>query len=111
MSETASRALPVQDARIYPRGGLDVLSRAEVARLRDASAGGMHELLRRCALAVLTSGSASDDPRAARGSSDALPLVSTASAQRRSSSCMPPLEASRRRATSARESTSRPPRG
>ena len=43
-----------------------MLSRAEVARLRDASAGGMHELLRRCALAVLTSGSASDDPRAAR---------------------------------------------
>jgi len=64
--ETAARALPVQDARIYPRGGLDVLSRAEVARLRDASSGGMHELLRRCALAVLTSGSASDDPRAAR---------------------------------------------
>ena len=66
MTQTASRALPVQDARIYPRGGLDVLSRAEVARLRDASAGGMHELLRRCALAVLTSGSVSDDPRAAR---------------------------------------------
>ena len=66
MSEPATRALPVQDARIYPRGGLDVLSRVEVARLRDASSGGMHELLRRCALAVLTSGSASDDPRAAR---------------------------------------------
>jgi len=66
MNEAASRALPVQDARIYPKGGLDVLSRTEVARLRDASAGGMHELLRRCALAVLTSGSASDDPRAAR---------------------------------------------
>ncbi|MGX9719645.1 nucleotide 5'-monophosphate nucleosidase PpnN [Stenotrophomonas acidaminiphila] len=64
--EAVARALPVQDARIYPRGGLDVLSRAEVARLRDASSGGMHELLRRCALAVLTSGSASDDPRAAR---------------------------------------------
>ncbi|HEY0335500.1 MAG TPA: nucleotide 5'-monophosphate nucleosidase PpnN [Stenotrophomonas sp.] len=61
-----ARTLPVVDARIYPRGGLDVLSRAEVARLRDASGGGMHELLRRCALAVLTSGSASDDPRAAR---------------------------------------------
>ena len=28
--------------------------------------GGMHDLLRRCALAVLTSGSASDDPRAAQ---------------------------------------------
>ncbi|KPL49430.1 LOG family protein [Xanthomonas axonopodis] len=66
LSSTAARALPVVDARIYPRGGLDVLSKAEVARLRDASSGGMHELLRRCALAVLTSGSASDDPRAAR---------------------------------------------
>lgn len=65
-SNTAARALPVVDARIYPRGGLDILSRVEVARLRDASSGGLHELLRRCALAVLTSGSASDDPRAAR---------------------------------------------
>ena len=58
--------LPTVDASIYPRGGLDVLSREEVARLRDASAGGMHELLRRCALAVLTTGSTADDPRAAR---------------------------------------------
>ena len=66
MSDTPSSTLPVQDARIYPRGGLDILSRAEVVRLRDASAGGMHELLRRCALAVLTSGSTNDDPRAAR---------------------------------------------
>ncbi len=66
MNSSATSTLPVQDARIYPRGGLDVLSRTEVARLRDASTGGMHELLRRCALAVLTSGSASDDPRAAR---------------------------------------------
>ncbi|MDR0183207.1 nucleotide 5'-monophosphate nucleosidase PpnN [Lysobacter arvi] len=57
--------LPTVDARIYPKGGLDVLSHAEVARLRDVSTG-MHDLLRRCALAVLTSGSASDDPRAAR---------------------------------------------
>ncbi|MDQ2703149.1 MAG: nucleotide 5'-monophosphate nucleosidase PpnN [Pseudomonadota bacterium] len=58
--------LPTVDARIFPGGGLDVLSREEVARLRDASSGGMHELLRRCALAVLTTGSTSDDPRAAR---------------------------------------------
>src|SRR5688572_20850136 len=65
-SETAARALPAVSARIYPKGGLDVLSRDEVARLRDVSSGGMHDLLRRCALAVLTSGSASDDPRAAR---------------------------------------------
>nr|WP_255698994.1 nucleotide 5'-monophosphate nucleosidase PpnN [Luteimonas sp. Y-2-2-4F] len=62
----ASSTMPVVNARIYPRGGLDVLSREEVARLKDASSGGMHDLLRRCALAVLTSGSASDDPRAAQ---------------------------------------------
>jgi pyrimidine/purine-5'-nucleotide nucleosidase len=59
-------SLPTVNARIYPRGGLDILSRDEVARLRDASSGGMHDLLRRCALAVLTTGSTSDDPRAAQ---------------------------------------------
>ncbi len=62
----AATALPTVNAYVYPRGGLDVLSRDEVARLKDASSGGMHDLLRRCALAVLTSGSASDDPRAAQ---------------------------------------------
>ena len=62
----SSSTLPTVSTHIYPRGGLDVLSREEVARLRDASSGGLHDLLRRCALAVLTSGSASDDPRAAQ---------------------------------------------
>jgi len=52
------------NARISPAGGLDILSRNEVARLRGASDSGLHALLRRCALAVLTSGSISDDPRA-----------------------------------------------
>lgn len=61
----ALTTLPTISTHIYPHGALDVLSREEVARLRDASSGGLHELLRRCALAVLTSGSASDDPRAA----------------------------------------------
>jgi len=51
-------------ARISPAGGLDILSRLEVARLRGASDSGLHGLLRRCALAVLTSGAVSDDPRA-----------------------------------------------
>ncbi|MBB6187224.1 nucleotide 5'-monophosphate nucleosidase PpnN [Rhodanobacter sp. MP7CTX1] len=51
-------------ARISPVGGLDVLSRNEVARLRGASDSGLHALLCRCALAVLTSGSVTDDPRA-----------------------------------------------
>ena len=67
MPAPANATLPTIDTHIYPRGGLDILSRAEVAKLADASsAGGMHELLRRCALAVLTSGSATDDPRAAQ---------------------------------------------
>ena len=50
-------------ARISPVGGLDILSRSEVVRLRGASGSGLHGLLRRCALAVLTSGTVSDDPR------------------------------------------------
>ena len=49
------------NARIAPVAGMDVLSRDEVSRLRDASHGGLHALLRRCALAVLTSGSENDD--------------------------------------------------
>lgn len=61
-----SELLPATvNTRISPRGGLDILSRDEVARLRDASTGGLRELLRRCALAVLTTGSDSDDPREA----------------------------------------------
>lgn len=55
--------LPTVSARIPPAAGLDVLSRHEVAQLRDASSGGLHVLLRRCALAVLTQGHVSDDPR------------------------------------------------
>lgn len=66
LAAAAASTLPTVSTHIYPRGGLDVLSREEVARLRDASSGGLHDLLRRCALAVLTSGSASDDPRAAQ---------------------------------------------
>src|SRR6478735_7166110 len=55
--EPVPQVLPTVNARISPRGGLDVLSRAEIARLRDATSGGLHELLRKCALAVLTVGS------------------------------------------------------
>lgn len=51
-------------ARISPAAGLDVLSRNEVTRLRDASHGGVRALLRRCALAVLTQGVETDDARA-----------------------------------------------
>lgn len=53
------------NATLYPSSDLAALSRREVARLRKAS-GDLHEVLHSCALAVLTSGSHSDDPRAAR---------------------------------------------
>ena len=54
----------VVSARISPIGGLDVLSRNEVARLRGASGSGLHALLRRCARSLRTSGHVRDDPRA-----------------------------------------------
>lgn len=52
------------NAKLHALGGMDILSRNEVGRLRDAS-GNLLALLKRCALAVLTSGVESDDPRAA----------------------------------------------
>jgi len=47
--------------RVYPTGLLKTLSHSEVERLHNASKGDLAELLRRCALAVLNSGSPSDD--------------------------------------------------
>ncbi len=55
---------PTVNTTIVARSGLDMLSRQEVARLRDASRTDLHEMLRRCALAVLTSGGVGDDARA-----------------------------------------------
>ena len=52
------------NASVYPAGMLTTLSRAEVARLHDASRGELASLLRRCALAVLNSGNESDDAEA-----------------------------------------------
>lgn len=54
---------PVVDAKISPEGHLEVLSKREVARLLDASQGGLYKLFRNCALAVLNSGSDIDDAR------------------------------------------------
>jgi predicted Rossmann-fold nucleotide-binding protein len=59
-----ARAVKTANALISPLGGMEILSRQEVGRLRDVSSGGLHALMRRCALAVLNSGSQSDDPRA-----------------------------------------------
>ncbi|WP_275445638.1 MULTISPECIES: nucleotide 5'-monophosphate nucleosidase PpnN [unclassified Halomonas] len=46
---------------ISPEGSLEVLSQHEVNRLRDTSSSGLHDLLRRCALAVLNCDTATDD--------------------------------------------------
>jgi len=50
--------------RIYPGGMLNTLSHSEVERLQQASKGDLAVLLRRCALAVLSSGSQTDDVEA-----------------------------------------------
>ena len=55
---------PLIDAYITPNGQLDVLSRLEVARLRDSSQGGLYQLYRSCSLAVLSYGDYTDDARA-----------------------------------------------
>lgn len=62
-SRSVTGSHPTVNARISPSGGLDVLSRNEVVRLRDMTQSGLHGLLRNCALAVLTSGNVTDDPR------------------------------------------------
>lgn len=46
---------------ITPTHGMDVLSQQEVARLRLAGHGGLHDLFRRCCLAILNSGHDQDD--------------------------------------------------
>ncbi len=50
------------NARVTPRGSLENLSQAEMTQLLDRGQGGLYPLFRSCALAVLNSGSHSDDP-------------------------------------------------
>ena len=47
-----------------PKGSLEHLSQQEIAKLLDSGQGGLYPLFRRCALAVLSSGSDLDDARA-----------------------------------------------
>ncbi|MFU8821514.1 MAG: nucleotide 5'-monophosphate nucleosidase PpnN [Gammaproteobacteria bacterium] len=49
---------------ISPLGTMDLLSQLEVAKLRDVGSGDLRERFRRCALAVLNTGSTLDDARA-----------------------------------------------
>jgi predicted Rossmann-fold nucleotide-binding protein len=54
----------VVDASVGPRGSLEMLSQSEIAALLSSDAGGIHELFRKCALAVLNSGSNKDNAKA-----------------------------------------------
>jgi len=51
------------DARVGPRGSLENLSQAEIAKLLDSSQGGLYDLFRKCALAVLNSGADTDNAK------------------------------------------------
>ncbi|MEJ2041736.1 MAG: nucleotide 5'-monophosphate nucleosidase PpnN [Reinekea sp.] len=51
------------DASITPVGSLEVLSQQEVAKLKNAGENGLYELFRRCVLAILNTGSDSDNAK------------------------------------------------
>ena len=51
------------DTLVSPSGTLEILSRAEVARLRDPERNDLHRIFRECALAVLNCGCELDDSR------------------------------------------------
>jgi pyrimidine/purine-5'-nucleotide nucleosidase len=51
------------DARVGPRGSLEILSQAEIDKLLDTSQTGLYRLFRNCALAVLNSGSDNDNAK------------------------------------------------
>ncbi len=61
--ETEISSSDMVDARVGPRGSLEQLSQQEIAKLLDSGQGGLSALFRKCALAVLNSGSDIDDPR------------------------------------------------
>lgn len=58
-----SARFPVVDAQVSPTGRMEVLSRTEAARLSSHGHGGLREIFRNCALAVLNCGNPLDDGR------------------------------------------------
>src|SRR5262252_6243785 len=58
---TRNGDLRAVDAQVSPRGSLEILSQKEVAALRSERDAALLETFRRCALAVLNTGSESDD--------------------------------------------------
>src|ERR1700709_162926 len=61
--ETTILSSDMVDARVAPKGSLEHLSQTEIAKLLDSGQGGLYPLFRKCALAVLNSGSDIDDAR------------------------------------------------
>ena len=61
--ETTILSSELVDARVAPKGSLEHLSQQEIAKLLDSGQGGLYPLFRKCALAVLNSGSDLDDAR------------------------------------------------
>lgn len=61
--ETTILSSDLVDARVAPKGSLEHLSQQEIAKLLDSGQGGLYPLFRKCALAVLNSGSELDDTR------------------------------------------------
>ncbi|SHE89986.1 hypothetical protein SAMN02745148_01378 [Modicisalibacter ilicicola DSM 19980] len=61
MPHMETKMTETHSATTSPEGSLEVLSQHEVNRLRDTSANGLHDILRRCALAVLNCGNPTDD--------------------------------------------------
>jgi pyrimidine/purine-5'-nucleotide nucleosidase len=61
--ETSVDSKDMVDARVAPRGSLEHLSQTEIDKLLDSGQGGLYPLFRKCALAVLNSGSDVDDAR------------------------------------------------
>jgi pyrimidine/purine-5'-nucleotide nucleosidase len=61
--ETSILSSDMVDARVAPKGSLEHLSQQEIAKLLDSGQGGLYPLFRKCALAVLNSGSDIDDSR------------------------------------------------
>jgi len=61
--ETTILSSDLVDARVGPKGSLEHLSQEEIAKLLDSGQGGLYPLFRKCALAVLNSGSDADDAR------------------------------------------------
>jgi predicted Rossmann-fold nucleotide-binding protein len=51
------------NASVSPRGSLETLSQREVQQLRETGSGGVYQLFRQCALAILNTGSHSDNAK------------------------------------------------